>query len=280
MKRLIVLSLLTAVTFLTWGFIASVYAQDTAKDDKPTFYHLVPGTYVNSWPRFTVHYPREWVEAQPHTFEVFRAALAPVGSAEIGVSAGYLPIPLEKYVDFSLTFHKAFSTDVTVVSDKPSRLRDGTPAREVEFQEVQSDTPVHIVVLATEKGGVFVLVTMITHGGRVGEDLKAYLYSLEFQPGVDEPVKVPSDVQAFIDEYRSATVARDMEKVMGCHSDRFLNSGLRKTEMVRLLKPWIDRIKTQDFTITDFVPEGDRAYLAGFVTCPGSFYIWSLLQKS
>ena len=269
MKKLIVLSFIMAGMMLIAGLSAPAQAQSSAKDDKPTFYHLVPGTYVNSWPRFTVHYPKEWVEAHPHAFEVFRAAPAPVGSAEFGVSAGQLPIPLEKYVDFALPGHKARATDVTVVRDKPSRLRDGTPAREAEFQEVASGTPVDTFNLATEKGGVFVVVTMVSLGGRVGEDLKAYLYSLEFQPGLDEPVKVPPHVQAFLDEYRSATVAHDMEKVMGCHSDRFLNSGLRKAEMGRLLKPWIDRIKTQELTITDFVPEGDRAYLAGFVTFNG-----------
>jgi hypothetical protein len=62
MKRLVVLAVIMAVTFLTWSSVAPAHAQDSAKDDKPTFYHLVPGTYVNGWPRFTVHYPKDWVE--------------------------------------------------------------------------------------------------------------------------------------------------------------------------------------------------------------------------
>ena len=48
MKRLILVSVIMAVMLLTWGSVAPAHAQDSAKDDKPTFYHLVPGTYVNS----------------------------------------------------------------------------------------------------------------------------------------------------------------------------------------------------------------------------------------
>ena len=65
MKKLIVLPLIMAVMFLTWSSLAPAHAQDSAKDDKPTFYHLVPGTYVNGWPRFTMTYPKDWVERPP-----------------------------------------------------------------------------------------------------------------------------------------------------------------------------------------------------------------------
>ena len=65
MKKLIVLSVIIAVMFLTRGSVAPAHAQDSAKDDKPTFYHLVPGTYVNPWPRFTVTYPKEWTAERP-----------------------------------------------------------------------------------------------------------------------------------------------------------------------------------------------------------------------
>ena len=61
MKRPIMLSLVLAVTLLLSSVFTIVHAQAPANDDKPTFYHLVPGTgtYVNGWPRFTVHYPKE-----------------------------------------------------------------------------------------------------------------------------------------------------------------------------------------------------------------------------
>ena len=65
MKKLIVLSVIMAVMFLTRGSVAPAHAQDSAKDDKPTFYHLVPGTYVNGWPRFTVTYPKDWTVERP-----------------------------------------------------------------------------------------------------------------------------------------------------------------------------------------------------------------------
>ena len=65
MKIIILVSVIMAVMFLTWGSVAPAHAQDSAKDDKPTFYHLVPGTYVNGWPRFTVTYPKEWTAERP-----------------------------------------------------------------------------------------------------------------------------------------------------------------------------------------------------------------------
>jgi hypothetical protein len=60
MKKLIVLSLISAPALLALSRIA--HAQDAANDQTPTFYRLVPGTYVNGWPRFTIHYPKDWVE--------------------------------------------------------------------------------------------------------------------------------------------------------------------------------------------------------------------------
>ena len=59
MKRLIVISVIVTIILLIGVFFTLVHAQSSATDEKPTFYHLVPGTYVNGWPRFTIHYPKE-----------------------------------------------------------------------------------------------------------------------------------------------------------------------------------------------------------------------------
>jgi hypothetical protein len=60
MKKPIVVSVIMALALLAGGLIPA-YAQDPAKEEKPTFYRLTPGVYVNGWPRCTVHYPKEWV---------------------------------------------------------------------------------------------------------------------------------------------------------------------------------------------------------------------------
>jgi hypothetical protein len=76
MKKLTTLLLAIAVMLLVGNFFAPVHAQDTAKEEKPTFYRLIPGVYVNGWPRFTITYPKDWVEETPLPQEVFRAGTA------------------------------------------------------------------------------------------------------------------------------------------------------------------------------------------------------------
>ena len=52
MKKLIVLSLLTAVMLLGGSLLAPAQAQSPANDLKPTFISPTPGLYVNGWPAF------------------------------------------------------------------------------------------------------------------------------------------------------------------------------------------------------------------------------------
>ena len=153
---------------------------------------------------------------------------------------------------------------MTLVSDKPSRLRDGSPAREVELQMVLNGAPMNVMGLVTKKGDLWVNTAIESRNGKIGEDLKAILYSIEFEPGKDEPVKVPPDVQEFLERSSSATVAHDVTQLMTYYSDRYLNSGTRKGEMERFQKMIIGRITSFEIVITDFIPAGDKAYLTGF----------------
>jgi hypothetical protein len=77
--------------------------------------------------------------------------------------------------------------DVTLVSDKPSQLRDGTPAQEVEIKAVL-EAPVNWLTLGTKKGDMLITTGVGGLNVRIAEELKAILYSLEFQPGKDELV--------------------------------------------------------------------------------------------
>ena len=264
MKKPVVSAAMLAL-LLAASFSPSSYAQAPAQGDTPTFYHLVPGTYVNGWPRFTIHYPKDWVERHPWPSEVFRAsAPGPVPYPAFIVAIPANPYPPDKLSGFLVRFLGAKGKDVTVVTDKPVRLRDGTPAQEIEIHLVMNGAPLSTVNLATIKGDVGVTLAAESLDAKIGEDLKAILYSIEFQPGFDEPVKLPPDVQAFIDTMDNAVVSHDLEKVMSHYSDRFLGSGVRKGEVEQQWRFPIGGITSQKSVVTDFIAAGDRAYLAGF----------------
>jgi hypothetical protein len=265
MKKFIAVSMIMAFTLLTGSSLAQAQPQNPADEEKPTFYRLTPGVYVNGWPRFTVSYPKDWVERRPR-FGEFRASapvFPPLPSLYIIIWQN--PIPLDKWAEsWVKIFRIQGATDVTVVSDKPTRLRDGTPAQEVELHGVINGEPVNTMSLATKKGDMLIL-TGSSLSGKIGEDQKTMLYSIEFQPGKDEPVKVPPDVQEFLDRHCNDLLSHDLTKLMTHYSDKFLSSGNRRGEVERFFRQIIGLVTSVEVGITEFVPAGDRAYLAGFV---------------
>jgi hypothetical protein len=280
MKKLMVLSVITAVMFLTWGSVAPAHAQGSAKDDKPTFYHLVPGVYVNGWPRFTIRYPKDWIERRPEPVQAFRVSPpGPAGYPALLVSFGSIPLPFETLAnDWFVKVLGLFNKEVTLLSDKPSKLRDGTPAREFEIHMLRNGLPLNTLNLITKKADLVRIVAMESAvdpvTGKTGEDLKAILYSIEFDPSKDGPVKVPPDVRQSLDKMDDDLVSHDLTKVMSHYSDRYLNSGSRKGEVERWWKENIGFMTSSRTVITDFVGEGDKAYFAGFNTWTGTGY-WS-----
>jgi hypothetical protein len=74
MKKVIPLLLVIAMTLFAWIFFTPAQAQEPATVEKPTFYRLTPGVYVNGWPRFTITYPKNWVEEKPALQEIFRVS--------------------------------------------------------------------------------------------------------------------------------------------------------------------------------------------------------------
>jgi hypothetical protein len=277
MKKLIVISVIMAFILLAGSSFASAHAQDTAKEDKPTFYRLIPGVYVNGWPRFTVTYPKDWVEHTPYPQEVFRVGVSgPTPEGWFSVTTAPLSYPdlpsLDKLADHLLNFFRA-AKDLTIVSDKPSRLRDGSPAREVEIKMIMNDVLVAHVFLTTKMLDLWISPGVGSRSGKISEDLKAILYSLTYQPGKDEPVKVPLDVQEFLDRNCNDLLSHDLAKIMANYSDGFLNSGWRKGEMERFWMQRIGPITSVEVGITDFVAEGDKAHLAGFISRNGAKYV-------
>jgi hypothetical protein len=108
-----------------------------------------------------------------------------------------------------------------------------------------------------------------SQSGKIGEHLTAILHSLQYEPTKDEPVKLPPDVQAFLDSFRAAWVSHDLARFVSHYSDRYLNSGVGKGEVERVYRPILGMIASYEVTIIEFVAAGDLAHLAGFSTVNG-----------
>jgi hypothetical protein len=125
------------------------------------------------------------------------------------------------------------------------------------------------MALAVQKGDLQMHWYVFSFSGKIGEDLKAILYSIQYEPSKDKLVKVPPDVQEFLDRWRNDIVSHDVAKVMTHYSDRYLNSGVKKGDVKRDIGLFIGLTMSLKVGITDFVAAGDRAYLAGFVSLNG-----------
>jgi hypothetical protein len=185
---------------------------------------------------------------------------------------------LEAFKDRLANALRAIATNVTVISDKPSQLRDGSPAREVELEMVLNGAPFNCMGLVARKGDLWVNMALESRTGKIGEDLKAILYSIEFEPGKDEPVKLPPDIQEFLDRWYNDIIAHDVAKVMTYYSDRYLNSGNKKKEVEQFWRQFIGVWMSAKGIVTEFAPAGDRAYLTGFVIT--NFGTWPITETS
>jgi hypothetical protein len=275
MNKFIIILMSLILALWTVSPFAPAQAQDAAKDDQPTFYRLTPGIYVNPWPRFTVTYPKDWVEYPPLPGEAFRAGPGKPGKFYTGLYVS--PLLREAFNTLGiglLNYAKQFDRDATIVSQKTSQLRDGTPAREAEVRWSYDDGIVDdSFMLAVKIGNFYLSLGVVSQGEKLGEDLKSIPYSLQYQPGKDVPVEVPPDVQEFLDQWCSDMVSHDVENVMSHYSDKFLNSGETKIAFEKFLLSYIDTIISFKVAITDFVPAGDRAYLAGYTSQNSALYM-------
>jgi hypothetical protein len=283
MRRLIVVSVFTAFMLAGVGFPPPARAQSPTTDPKPTFISPTPGLYVSGWPPFTISYPKEWVEV-PLTAPggVFMALAVRPGSYPspvLTISVFPTPLPLEDWAKISMPIWVSIFTDIKVLSDKPSQLKDGTPAREVEVEFVPKiDTSGRSnenvpkrngLLLATKKDLTWVQISLAEDQGKLGEDLKKIVYSLTFLPGRENPINVPPDVRAFLDMFCADTVSGDLKAIMAHFSDRYLNSGMSKPFMERIFRnepaaPIQRGVTSYEATVTVFEAHGDKAYIDGF----------------
>jgi hypothetical protein len=269
-RRIVLAIMLVAAMVL---FSAPAYTQGSAGDVKPTFITLTPGLYVHGWPAFTVSYPKEWgvLPTQPGAF--FRAGVSRQdlpASPVITISVSTSILPLEDWAKMYMPIYSQVGTDIKVLSDKPSQLKDGNSTREVELEFISKNGPkMNHLLLIMKKGLTWISITLSTDKGKIGEDLKSYAYSLTFQPGREEPVKVPPDVQAFLDKYCSDIASGDVERIMSNYSDQFLHRGQKKTVFEQWFRndptaPTKRGVISSEATVTVFESQGDKAYVDGF----------------
>jgi hypothetical protein len=282
MKKLIVLALLMAVILLV---AALAHAQAPADDLKPTFISPTPGLYVNGWPPFTVSYPKELTEVPPAgpgcVFMAARISPDSYPATVLSIAVFPNPLPLEEWAKLHMPLWVQLWTGIKVLSDKPSQLKDGTPAREVEFEFVPkpggtlgSSTITDArknygLLLMTKKDVTSVEVLLSDVRGKLGEDLRGVAYSLTFLPGREEPVQVPADVRAFLDMYSADMVSGDVKAIMAHYSDRFRHSGGGKASIEQMFRndpssPIQRGVISYRPTVTVFEPRGDKAYIDGF----------------
>jgi hypothetical protein len=274
MKQLIVVSLLTAVLLLAVGFVTPIHAQ--TGDLKPTFISPTSGLYVNAWPAFSVSYPKEWVDQPLALGEACRVA-DPVSTVvpripNLQASAYSDPRDIANSADiFVGNLSMAGMKDIKVLSDKPSRLQDGAPAQEVEMDFLRTDgVRVNMISLATKKNDMWISIRVASDKGKIGDDMRNMAYSLKVSQGKQEPVRLPPDVQAFLDQHCRAVEVGDVGKIMANYSDGYLNNGTKKAAEEQWYRyspfsPLVGGVASNDITVTLFEPQGDRAYLAGFV---------------
>jgi hypothetical protein len=62
MKKPIVTLVITVGVLLVAEVFTPARAQSPTPSGTPTFHRPVLKTYVNGWPRFTITYPKDWVE--------------------------------------------------------------------------------------------------------------------------------------------------------------------------------------------------------------------------
>lgn len=275
MKKNILILVLTLFLAVVLGGYVFAQAENPAGDLKAMLLSPTPGLYVSGWPAFSLSYPKDW-QALPSTspYMVFRvgaprSSLPP--SPTLAISNAPIPLPLDKLTSVMAPELAKVGKDVKVVSDKPTKLKDGTPAQEAEFEWVITNGPkINSMFLATMKEDVWIIVAIRDDKGKIGEDLKGILYSLKFQPGTPELVQVPPDVEQFFKEFGDDIASHDVEKVMTHFSDRYLSNGLNKQrqaevyrQVLTVIAPNITFWKT---SVTGFELQGDNAYVTGFVT--------------
>ncbi len=245
-----------------------VQAEPLKTEKWPSFAVSSPGLYVNGWPAFTVVYPRDWLERKPDgPGAVFQAvAPGPFQSPALSISVVSLQVPIEQVAAVVVPALQRVGRDVKVTSEKPAKLKDGSPAYEAEIEWVHpSGVKLDTVFVVTKREGVWIMVVLTNAMDRVGEELRSHAYSLAFREDKEMSVKLPDDVQSFLKGWSSAVAEHDLDAVMERYSETFRDNGRNKQAVRQFYESVIMTIESFDPVVTAFETRGDKVWLSGFV---------------
>jgi hypothetical protein len=168
--------------------------------------------------------------------------------------------------------------DFKVRYDRPTQLLDGTPAQEavIDYSWGPDVGEMHAFLLSVKKDTTHIFLSVVAEAGFGGEEvkpeeLKNIAYTLQLIPGKDTPVDVAPNVRAFLDKWCKDIGSGDLTAVMSSYSDKYKHKALNKF----LMRQWLRDdpasllkmgLSSADTTITVYVDQGNKAFLAGFVS--------------
>ena len=194
-KGVIFLLLLAVLTVIPYGMQRSSFLATYLAPVKPFVFGTpaparmpavkTTGTreYVDTWWGFSLSYPADWVEWPPlkpaHVLSVGPSGQAPYPRLTVSVC------PLYFYsLDQSPTvLASLLGKKVRILRETPSRLEDGTPAREAELTWPEEGKQVTALMVATLKGRTLVMAYLSHTSGPTDEEMRRILYSLKTHLG-------------------------------------------------------------------------------------------------
>jgi len=165
-----------------------LYADSIGRDKKSA---SVPGrlkTYNHESPGFSIQYPGNWVQIKPGplmTNAVFIAVLIPGADLVISIfDKSEFPSgsKLENATSYTTGLLENLGTDVTVISDQMTTLKDGTPANEGILEYRNSGiVKVKILTLTVANESQFISIILGAISEVYQEDFKNILRSFQFE---------------------------------------------------------------------------------------------------
>jgi NAD(P)-dependent dehydrogenase (short-subunit alcohol dehydrogenase family) len=166
-----------------------IYKDSVSGDREAPMTSLSLKKFEHDSPRFSIQYPEEWVQLKAPpllTHAVFYALRIPGADFTIRVidkSDPALPsdYSLENATSYRALFLENFGTGSTIISDKQTTLKDGTPANEglIEYKNL-GIVKIKVIDFTVDKGDKWIVITIGVNSKCFEEEFKEIPYALEF----------------------------------------------------------------------------------------------------
>lgn len=226
--------------------------------------------YVHKEPFFSVTYPDDYVIQQPSFGVTFKAQRPPWGPT-LDISVIDLPLGL-KLEDTANAWVMGLKTtgiasDIEIVVNEASSLKDGTPAFEAEIEWMfQQTTMVVTLLVSVFKDGKWIYTANHTSGDV--DELKKIAYSMTLKPAVVSTARLASSDSAkqvdvvlnfnFVSDHDRKAWAARFKQIAGlllkkpglielrCRSNLLDTSQVRVTMVWESLSQWANFVQNDD----------------------------------